>query len=130
MSTKCSTILGWLFEGYANEILRAGGDFNLRSLNFDERIEFHLHRGEIFVEESSHGISSNVSVIPRIGPVVTKELYSKSINTIEDLINAIENPNSPEIQKFNGRFDRFMKYVNSDIDFAQYVLELEGDYYM
>jgi hypothetical protein len=35
-SKKCSTLLGWLFEGYANEKLKAGGDFELISLYTNE----------------------------------------------------------------------------------------------
>jgi hypothetical protein len=196
-STKCSTLLGWLFEGYANQILGKGGYFKLRSLNSDEIIVEHIvqyrpapsdtyesidgycasklfqitrnfnhpvnakgikkhcdlitftnpqelklifvvpkgmgddyKKQNILIEELYHGDLSNVSVIPGIGPSATKKLFSESINTIKDLMNA---PNSAGIQKFKRQLDIFMNSVNSVNwkvyeTIPQYVLELEGDF--
>jgi hypothetical protein len=66
---------------------------------------------DIFIDESSHGILSDVSVIPGIG--ITKELYDKGIKTVKDLSNALENSINPEIMKFKGRFNVLVICNNS-----------------
>ena len=45
-SKKCSTLLGWLFEGYATQILKTGGDFELLSLNSNNTYKLHLKEGD------------------------------------------------------------------------------------
>ena len=86
------------------------------------------------------GILSDISTIEGIGPVGTKQLYSRNIKTVQDLKNAIENLNmhsSEDAQKllrFKSSLDSFMKSLDSCFDWnrlqniPQYVLELD-DYY-
>ncbi|KAJ3268283.1 hypothetical protein HDV01_003214 [Terramyces sp. JEL0728] len=41
-SSKCTTLIGWLFEGYSNKVLSAGGDFTINPL-LTSLIQFNLH---------------------------------------------------------------------------------------
>jgi hypothetical protein len=45
-NNKSSTLLGWLFEGYANQTFNAGGTFVLKSLDSDEQCTLDLKEGD------------------------------------------------------------------------------------
>jgi hypothetical protein len=45
-TNKSATLLGWLFEGYANQTFNAGGTFVLKSLDSDEQCTLDLKEGD------------------------------------------------------------------------------------
>jgi hypothetical protein len=97
-TNKSATLLGWLFEGYANEILKAGGDFELKSLNFNESCNLHLNPGEYKPAPTDNYESIDGYFTPYIFQITRNYNHPVNAKGIRKHIELLEIPNAQDLK--------------------------------